>query len=285
MKTLLTLIRDPVDSKDLMRYATGLAGDLEMNVSFLHMENPANYPMGTPDSTGVAVARLQKSLEEKIKEAAKSLARQLEEVQSAITFGNKAEVFTEIGNENRIIEGFLESERAHMVLLESTGFDSFLVKDTFVKQVVRQSGCPVWVVPAKARYKTISQIIYATDYHEEDLDTLQRLIKLTSGFRPYISALHVTEDPGFEMKIKNEGFQKMVENETGYDQITVKALAEKEGDEMIGLINGYATSVDADLIVVLKENKNFLDRIFHPSSSEKLIEELDRPVLVFHTQK
>ncbi len=282
MKTLLTLVRNPADSEELIRYASGLAADMHTNLSILFIENPANYPMGAPDSTGVAVARLQKTLEEKNEEARRVLMEQLDSVFEGHSKDIEAEVFTSVGNETRVINEFIQSGKAHMVLLESTGFDSFLVKDTFVRQVVRHCECPVWVVPEESNYKTCKQIIYATDYHEEDLTTIQRLIELTAGFKPNIHALHVTADPDFENRIKNVGFQKMVESKTGYDKITVKALTEKDGSEIVDLINGFATSISADLIVVLKENKNFLDRIFQPSSTEKLIKEVDRPVLVFH---
>ncbi len=283
MSTLLTLIRDPAESEALIGYSLGLAYDMKMDVKILHIENPVNYPLGTPDLSGVAYARLQESLEVKNEDAQRALNEQVKESLSKLPSGIPVEVLTRIGNENQIIGEFVDSDRAQMIMLGSTGFDSFLVKDTFVKEVVRKADCPVWIIPENSRYRTLEQIIYATDYQEEDMDTLKRLVDLTSGFSPHIHALHITHNADFELKIRRAGFQKMLERETEYEKISVKALVEKEGEEMIELLNGFASIVEADLIVILKENKGFFDRIFHPSSTEKLIEETDRPVLVYHS--
>ena len=74
----------------------------------------------------------------------------------------------------------------------------------------------------------------------------------------------------------------MLETKTEYTNISVKALVERSGDDMVKLINSYAAMKNADLIVVLKKNRNFLDRIFNPSSSEKIIQKAEKPVLVYH---
>jgi nucleotide-binding universal stress UspA family protein len=125
-------------------------------------------------------------------------------------------------------------------------------------------------------------VIYATDYNEEDIPTLKELIRLTYFNSPTITALHITENIDFDLRIKNAGFQKMLESQVDYDNIRVKALVEDQGDDMVSLINDYATRENADLIVVLKENRRFLERLFKPSSSEKIIEKANRPVLVYH---
>jgi nucleotide-binding universal stress UspA family protein len=138
------------------------------------------------------------------------------------------------------------------------------------------------VIPENSDYNPIHSVIYATDYNEEDIPTLEKLIRLTYFESPKITALHITDNVDFDLRIKNAGFQKMLESKLGYENIEVKALVENQGDDMVSLINDYAARISADLIVVLKENRRFLERLFRPSSSEKIIEEASRPVLVFH---
>jgi nucleotide-binding universal stress UspA family protein len=76
----------------------------------------------------------------------------------------------------------------------------------------------------------------------------------------------------------------MLETNTGYSNISLKTLREQNGHHIIELINSYASRTQTDLIVVLKENKNFLERIFHQSSSEKMVAESDKTILVFHEE-
>jgi len=74
----------------------------------------------------------------------------------------------------------------------------------------------------------------------------------------------------------------MLEHRVGYSKIHVKTLIESDREKTAELLNSYAKRTGADLMVVLKENKGFLERIFKASSSDRIIEESMLPVLVFH---
>lgn len=284
MKTLLAIIRDPQASDGFIRYLVDLARDLDTRVHLLYMENPAQYPLGAPDTTGVAVANLQKSLEVKVKEARKILNQHLQKMMPKIAGEVIVEVSARVGNEVILIDEMIEADEAHMLALEYKHMSGFWQRDTFVNDMMRNIKCPVWVVPENIEYKGLHHIVYATDYHEEDIPTLRRLVALTRSFSTQIEALHITDDIDFDEKVKKAGFQKMLETKTGYQQISLTTLRDQKGHDMTGLINSYASRTKTDLIAVLKENKNFLERIFHPSSSEKIVEESDITILVFHEQ-
>ena len=284
MKTLLAIIRDPQGSDGFIRYLIDLAKDLESRVHLLYIENPAQYPLGAPDTTGVAVANLQQSLEVKVKEAKKLLNQHLQEMMPDIAGELIVEVSARVGNEAILIEEMVEKEKSDMLALEYKHMSGFWQKDSFVKEMMRTIRCPVLVVPEDKEYRGLHHIVYATDYHEEDIPTLKRVIDLTRSFSPEIEALHITDNIDFDEKVKKAGFQEMLETRTGYQQISLTTLQEQHGHDMTALINSYAARTKTDLIVVLKENKGFLERIFHPSSSERMVEASDKPILVFHEQ-
>ena len=73
----------------------------------------------------------------------------------------------------------------------------------------------------------------------------------------------------------------MLQSKTGYQKITVKSLLEKDDENAAQLINEYALNINADLIVILKENRNFLERILSPGSTKKILKEATLPVLVY----
>jgi nucleotide-binding universal stress UspA family protein len=150
------------------------------------------------------------------------------------------------------------------------------------KEIVRDLGCPVWVIPEDTAYKSYNDVIYATDYHEEDIQTIKKLIEITTPLTPKIEALHITDNVDFENRIKQKGFQDMLKERIGYRNVEAKALVENVGEEMVEMLNQYAVSHGADLMVVLRENRPFLERLFKPSSSDKIIEDAKLPVLVFH---
>ena len=68
-----------------------------------------------------------------------------------------------------------------------------------------------------------------------------------------------------------------------YDDITVQTLTEENRKEDFpDTLLGYTTSENADLLVLLKENRNFLERITRGSRMKKLIRESTLPLLIFH---
>jgi hypothetical protein len=111
------------------------------------------------------------------------------------------------------------------------------------------------------------------------------MINFASGFPANITAVHITADPGFEEKVKGEGFAGMIREETGYEMISVKVLQQQKGEPLITELHNFALMMDADLVVLLRENRGFLDRLFHGSRSEKIARETKLPVLIYNEER
>jgi nucleotide-binding universal stress UspA family protein len=285
MKTLLGFIRDPAYSQSIVHYFVELSKDLDLNLHLLYAENPADHSVGSTGMSGVTMAHIQQGLETQIQEGKKTLKKLVGQMMPQIAGEVVVEITTAIGNEVSVVNEMLASGEIHMVAVENTAADGFWWKDTLVQDMVRNIECPVWVIPENAEYHSFRKIIYATDYHEEDIPTLQKLLVLTRGLTPSILALHIIENADFGERVKTAGFQKMLETKTAYEKISAKALNDTNGEDLVQLINSYAAMNRADLIVVLKENKKFLDRIFSPSDAEKIIKSANSPVLVYHSNQ
>jgi nucleotide-binding universal stress UspA family protein len=238
--------------------------------------------MATPHLSGETVEQLQHNLKEKAKLARDSLTSQVNEVIQKSAVPVVVEVTSIIGNEIALINQKVKEGKAQMVMLASEGSGNSGFKRSFVDEVTRSVNCPVWIIPENARYQSIESIIYTTDYQEEDISTLKKVIDLTHFISPEITALHITSNPDFELRIKNAGFQKVVQNKTGYDDLTVKALVEKNGGSIPDMLGEFAAKDKSNLIVVLKDNKQFFERIFNPSTSKKIVHDTGYPVLVYH---
>lgn len=284
MRTLLGFIRKPSESHGIITYLIELSKDLNANLHLLSVENPANYPLGSPNLTGVAVANLQQSMEARMEEGKKTMEKVVNKMMPQMAGKVAVEISTAIGNETTIVGEMLASGKIQMMAIEAIESEGLFGKDTLVMTMVRSIDCPLWVIPENTEYHPFQKIIYASDYREEDIPTLQKLIDLTHRLYPKILALHINDSADFDVRVKTAGFQKMLETKTAYNNISAKALIERNGEDLVQLINSYAAMNGVDLIVVLKENKTFLDRIFNPSSSEKILKAASSPVLVYHTK-
>jgi nucleotide-binding universal stress UspA family protein len=280
MKTLLAIVNEPGDSKEFVQYVLNMAADLQTNVNLIHVQDPANYAFGTPGMTGDASLQIQVTRQNLAMNAMKILDRY---VKAFAPENVSVKISTEMGIAKLIIEKLLSENKINMVILEGGESDGFWTRNSTHMDIIRNVKCPVWVVPKQSAYRALREILYATDYREEDLATLKKLIALTHHFSPRITAIHITENLDFDVRIQKAGFQEMLQTKTSYDQVSVKSLVEETGVEDIGqLVNNYASLVEANLIVVLKENRHFFDRLFNSSATKKIVQQAKIPVLVYH---
>ncbi len=225
---------------------------------------------------------VQKSLENLAEHANKTLAKHVEEVVNEISGDVFIDYSSEVGITQFIIEEFVSENKISMVLLENLENKSSWTQNSTNMDIIRYINCPIWVIPHESIYQPFDKIVYATDYNEEDISTLKKLIGLTNKYSPNITALHVTDSSDFEEKVKKNGFLQMVQTKTEYNKITVASLVEKNDEDIAQTINDYAINNEVSLIVILKENRQFLERIFKPSSTKKIIKKSLLPVLVYH---
>ena len=147
MKTLLVLVKSLDHSEKIIEYAFGLAADLGINVRLFYVHNPSTIPLATPQLSGAAITQLQKEPEEKVKEAIRSLSAISETLVYKIAGQVIVEVKAAIGNEVSLINEMVEAGDVQMVMLEEQGIESFSLKESLVREVIRKINCPVWVIP------------------------------------------------------------------------------------------------------------------------------------------
>jgi nucleotide-binding universal stress UspA family protein len=136
-------------------------------------------------------------------------------------------------------------------------------------------------LPNQVLFKPFKHIIYATNYNKADIPVLKKLSAFAKLFNAEITALHVTDSLDFEEKVKNMGFKNILKEKTNYP-INVQVLVEQKNEDTSAIINSFAKSANADIIVMLKQNKSFFERVFKGSATKKLINKTNLPVLIYH---
>ena len=282
MKKLLAIVQDPDNSKDFIKYLIHMAGGLDMKLHLLNIQSPMNYPLGVPSFTGQASAHLELSLKKRTEEAQQILDKLARDISSGSSPKVSIEASSETGPTLSVIDQYVSEKEISLIIFKSDENGRLFSQDLSNMEIIRNSNCPVWIIPRNTEFQPFDEIVYATDYNEADVPTLKKLVGLLSPFSPNITALHILDDKDFETKIKQSGFQEMLRNQIAYEKITVKSLDAKEDSDLGLLVNDFASLVSAKLIVVLKENKQFLERIFNPDKTKKIIREANIPVLIYH---
>ncbi len=285
MGTLAFLIDEIDKSKELIRFAALLGKDIKAKVHVLHIQYPHVY--GTHGYMGLGSeappdAELLKKIADEVKKKVAVFVKDIEAGHSGIP---SIEFMSDIGDASEIVKEKVENGVYDMVMLQGQAEQGFWTQNSVIMDVVHNVPCPVYIIPPDTEYQPLKKIIYATDYNEEDIPTLKSLIALAKPFNPEILALHISNDDKFEKKMKSEGFSEILNEKTGSNNISVKMIADEEGTDAVENLVGEAEKAKANLIVVLKENRNFFERLFKSSFTADLIKKVQLPVLVFHKAK
>jgi nucleotide-binding universal stress UspA family protein len=284
MKRIIIPVDFTPESENTVEYGMNMAKELGFRAFIVHIIDLYEYDFSLsypereaiPELSGEYIKMRTESAQESLKNLEESLREkfpdQFKHVQTAVETGVLSHYLVEISRE----------ESTGMILLtERKQEEDFLSK--FVNDgnynVIKEAKCPVYIIPTEATYKPYENIMYATDYREEDIPTLQKISRMARKYSPRIYALHLVNDMDFNMKVRQAGFQKMVQDKVGYDNIEIIDAKTNLGVEKIDEV---AREKQANLIVMLKENKPFLERVFTTSLTKELVMHTTLPVLVYH---
>lgn len=285
MKDLLVYVDSPAKSQLFMTYAANIGRDMGLTVKYIYVHTPPNFPLGMPGSLSASAAVSQMDIDREVDKIKYHFNLQISKLNASDPGLPLLDFTIEIGLPGEILQAYCRTEMVDTIMLSSPKEYSVFSDDTDNIDIIRKVGCPVWLVPEGITYRPFSEILYATDYHKEDIPNLKLLAAFASRFPANITAVHVSGDTGFEEKVKSEGFASMIKKETGYEMISFKVLPEKKGEPLVEELHNFALTMDADLIVLLRENKGFVDRLLHGSRSEKIARQTQLPVLIYNEKR
>jgi nucleotide-binding universal stress UspA family protein len=146
--------------------------------------------------------------------------------------------------------------------------------------IIEHVKCPVFIIPENISHAVLKDVVYATDYNQEDITSLKHL----SGFlkqveHARITVLHNAKDNSFDEKMKWKGFCEIVREEVGADDIDFVLETQKD---FFGGIEEYASNHNIDLLVLMHEKQGFFEQLFSSSEVKNVLTHFDKPVMVYH---
>lgn len=148
--------------------------------------------------------------------------------------------------------------------------------------LIEHVACPLLVIPDHSKYSGFKSVVFATDYHPEDIDSLKHMkMLLGDSDEMNFTVLHNQKDFEFSEQLKWTGFQEIAKEQTDIKNLQFKLKSEKD---MLHAIESYADEKDPDLLALLKEKRGFFEQIFNTSETKSVLTYFHKPVLVYHEQ-
>lgn len=150
--------------------------------------------------------------------------------------------------------------------------------------LVRDASFPILVVPQNAQTREPRKMVFATDYHDSDLEALHQLLPTARFFDSDIEIVHVF-DEGDEQEsetIMMDAIAGEIRKKVDYAKINFQVF---HHDKVSDGIQQFSQATAADIVVVSARKLTAFQKMFGSSVSEQLIYHSQVPILVFHTHR
>ena len=183
------------------------------------------------------------------------------------------------------IINFCDSKKSDLIVMGTKGAhglgEFFLGSNT--AEVIARAKCPVLAVPPDARVKDIRKILFATNYADNDFQSIFLLTEIFKPWDPEIIIVHV-EDP-HNVRSENmhfEQFKSQVVTSISYDKFYFNLL---DGKNVEQALSDFATQNNIDIVSVSARRRNLFERLTGRSTTKKMSYHTHIPLLAFHADQ
>lgn len=274
----MKLILIPTDfseaSENAIQYAMVLNKKLNAGIILLHSYY---VPVPTSEASVIVPDKTIRKLAQKTMEDIKSKYEKIHP-DSVIT--------------SHVTEGFPDIEilaaekqlKADLLIMGTRGMNALkrFLMGSNTSAVIEKSVCPVITVPEDAKFRHLNKIVFAANYGADDFSNVFDLINFARPFNSEIILLHVSSgktDKAFDFN-QLDSFKNQIVTESGYQNISFKLM---EDTDIYEGMNAYLEEINADMFAISMRNRSFMQNVFRPGLTRKMIYHTHIPTMVFHT--
>lgn len=275
MKTILFPTDFSEHSKNAFMYALHLAEKFEAEILLFHM-----YQQAIVDEAFVPVELIEALLAQKKTEAIKHFEAYEQQVQAEL---GKSVLIRHQLEEGAAVPGIIElaeEVQPDMIVMGTLGAKSLAEKilGSVATQVINKAECPVLAIPEKASYRGFGRIAYATDFQNEDIAFIERLLEFAELFGASVDCIHIKTEDSYWEELQLDFFRKIVEWEDKTDKLYFYTL--RHDDVPTGL-NHFVHEHDSDLLAMFTHRREPFSTIYNNSLTRAMALFSDIPLMAF----
>jgi len=183
---------------------------------------------------------------------------------------------------NVLVQGFLINEIVTLSKKENIDFIVMGTKGithlrqiffgTTTTRIMDECKTTVLGIPEKCEYKPITQILFTTKYHFEDIEALQKVQNLAKLLQAHIDCLNIKPPH----KVYNDDFIVDFKNVFKNQDVTFHSIL---SNDIEGVILKFIEQNDINMMAIHTKHRNFFEKLFQVSLSKKLAININIPFL------
>lgn len=277
MKNILVLTDFSDNAKAAENYALQLAIHAEGNLILYNtysrqremISGNVVWPHSTPSSELQSISELQSRVDALNNELRKNKNSRKPEIRHLGNDGPLTDKLNEIIGENNIwlcVMGTKGESFANNVIFGSNVF-----------KVLEKINCPLLIVPKEAQFTDLNKIAYATDFRSSDVDVVKWLYELADPLKIELILVHVSSDT-----IADQEKDLLTNQEKIYkSRFPAASIRLYEGENVQQSLHKIGEELKVSMLALLHRRHEFVESLFNPSISHKMIKHTEIPVLIF----
>jgi len=272
MKRIICLIDFSETSLNALEFATNLCQNLksELTLAYIFTETEFNKIINRDEIGDLS------SLKDEALEKMKAIASGIDKTrkQSGLS---PIKCVIESGQFNEKVLDLISSQQADLIVMGTDGagniIESWLGSSS--TQIVELSDVPVLIVPFTAQFSSLNSIVFASNFDEEELASLDQLTEIADSCNSALTVLHLYRNghqPNLELEEKMKA-------KIGNSKANL--ISRHYDGDMTLAIDHYMNENDSDLLALVKTERNFIERLFNPGLTRRMTYLVKYPLLVF----
>ena len=175
---------------------------------------------------------------------------------------------------NSVLRGIISTAdewHAYLIIVGIKGESGLreIIMGSTTKKLIEKAPCPILAIPADASYMPLKTIVYGTDFEEEDIYALRKLVEMAEQFDAEIKVVHIfTKKEYYNEDVLMEQFKDKLQKKVKYERMEFELLFSEDIFETLRI---YLGDVGADLMVLLeRERKGLVKKWFHRDLVKKM---------------
>ncbi|MCT4589809.1 MAG: universal stress protein [Carboxylicivirga sp.] len=193
----------------------------------------------------------------------------------------RVELASRFGSLMNVVETEINDFKPELIVMgcrNESALENFLLGSN-AYEVVKNINAAILLVPKYAKFKKPDKIVFATDLKDIKVDeVVEPLRDLSHHFHADLMFVNVLED---DYVNRLEAENKIASHFEGLN-LSFNFI---EGEDVSNGILKFMDDNDADLVTLVRHNETFFDRLFHSSTTKKMVLHPEHPMLILHDDK
>jgi nucleotide-binding universal stress UspA family protein len=269
MKTILVPTDLSENAENALLYAAAMANSIHANLLLIHvLYIPENSEGNIPEDL---------EGQPKIKECQDKLVTLVHRIQNQHQYYFAFETLCIFGEDLNILHDIVKTKNVQLVVMGTQGcsnyFDNLIGSNT--SDFIKKAQCPVLAIPAKARFKGVNKIVYASDFTTDETLYLKQLFVFARLFLAEVLILNIETGELLKNPSDHEIIDKVTPTFSGLNYTIFRV---EEEDVSQGILH-FTENNHVEMLAIAIHQRSVFEDLFHSSIAKTLVFHSSVPLL------